>query len=69
VRPIPKSGPGRLIWGKINGEETGAYGKRKYEQFFVGTEQQFRDRAGASLSFRIQIRIVKYFAQLLSVLL
>jgi hypothetical protein len=51
VRPIPKSGPGRLIWGKINGEETGASGKRKYEQFFVGTEQQFRDRAGASFIF------------------
>jgi|SRR5271156_2813635 len=45
-RPIPDSGSGRLIWGKIDGEDSGASGKRKYEEFFVGTEQQFKSRAG-----------------------
>lgn len=44
VRPIPDSGAGRLIWGKINGETSGSSGKRKYEEFFVGTQQQFRDQ-------------------------
>ncbi len=43
VRSLPDSGPAVLIWGKINGEESGASGKRKYEEFFVGTQQQFRD--------------------------
>lgn len=42
VHPIPDSGPGKLIWGKINGEASGASGKRKYEEFFVGTQQQFK---------------------------
>ena len=42
VRSLPDSGSAVLIWGKINGEESGASGKRKYEEFFVGTEQQFR---------------------------
>lgn len=45
IRSIPDSGPGRLIWGKLNAEESGASGKRKYEEFFVGTEQQFKDPA------------------------
>jgi hypothetical protein len=44
VRRVPDSGPGKLIWGKINGEASGASGKRKYEEFFVGTEQQFREQ-------------------------
>jgi len=44
ARPLPDSGPAVLIWGKINGEESGASGTRKYEEFFVGTEQQFRDQ-------------------------
>jgi hypothetical protein len=44
MHAIPDSGPGRMIWGKINGEESGASGKRKYEEFFVGTEQQFKDQ-------------------------
>jgi hypothetical protein len=44
VRSLPDSGPAGLIWGKINGEEAGASGKRKYEELFVGTEQQFRDQ-------------------------
>ncbi len=44
VRSIPDSGTGRLIWGKINGEASGPSGKRKYEEFFVGTQQQFKDQ-------------------------
>jgi hypothetical protein len=44
VRPLPDSGPAELIWGKINGEESAASGKSKYEEFFVGTTQQFRDQ-------------------------
>jgi uncharacterized protein DUF6843 len=44
VRPIPDSGAGKLIWGKINGEASGSSGKRKYEEFFVGTQQQFKDQ-------------------------
>ncbi|MGA9132084.1 MAG: DUF6843 domain-containing protein [Terriglobales bacterium] len=42
--PATSAGGGGLIWGKINGEETGSQGKRKYEEFFVGTEQQFREQ-------------------------
>jgi hypothetical protein len=45
VRTLPDFGSGRLIWGKINAEESGSSGKRKYEEFFVGTEQQFKDQA------------------------
>jgi len=37
---------GRMIWGKINGEQGGARGPRPYEEFFVGTEQQFKEMAG-----------------------
>lgn len=44
LQPISDSGPAKLIWGKINGEETGSSGKRKYEEFFVGTEQQYKDQ-------------------------
>jgi hypothetical protein len=40
-RPLPHSGPGILIWSKINGEASSSSGTRKYEEFFVGTEQQF----------------------------
>ncbi len=50
VRPLPDSGPGRLIWGKINGEALGPSGKRKYEEFFVGTQQQFRDQVEGAKS-------------------
>jgi hypothetical protein len=50
LRPLPSSGPGRMIWGKITAEESGASGKRKYEEFFVGTEKQFRDEAGSKPS-------------------
>lgn len=47
-RPLADSGPGRMIWGKINGEASGVSGKRKYEEFFVGTEEQYRDQAKAA---------------------
>lgn len=46
TRSIPQSGDGRFIWGKINGVASGASGKREYEEFFVGTEQQFKEQAG-----------------------
>jgi hypothetical protein len=45
VRPLPDSGALGLIWGKINGEESGASGKQEFEEFFVGTAQQFKDQA------------------------
>ena len=45
VRPIPDSRQAALIWGKINGEASGASGTRKYEEFFVGTNQQFKDQS------------------------
>jgi hypothetical protein len=44
VRAIPDSGQSAMIWGKINGEASGSSGKRKYEEFFVGTNQQFKDQ-------------------------
>jgi len=43
LRPIPYSGANRMIWGKIDGESSGASGKQTYEEFFVGNEQQYRD--------------------------
>jgi hypothetical protein len=45
ARALSDSGPAELIWGKINGEESGVSGKRKYEEFFVGNAQQFKDQA------------------------
>jgi|SRR5579863_156236 len=45
MRSLTDSGPNQLIWGKLNGEEAGVSGKRKYEEFFVGTQQQFKDQA------------------------
>jgi hypothetical protein len=47
VRPVPDSGTGQLIWGKLNGEESGSSGKRKYEELFVGTEQQYHEQRKA----------------------
>lgn len=44
-RPLPDSGHGSLIWGKMNGAESGSSGKREYEEFFVGTEEQYEDQA------------------------
>jgi len=43
LQSIPDVGSGRLIWGKINGETYGTSGKRKYEEFFVGTQQQYEN--------------------------
>ncbi|MGP8092125.1 MAG: DUF6843 domain-containing protein [Candidatus Sulfotelmatobacter sp.] len=43
-RILIDSGPGGLIWGQINGEGSGPLGKRKYEEFFVGTERQFGEQ-------------------------
>lgn len=45
VRPLPDSGPEKRVWGKITGELQGPTGKKEYEEFFVGTQQQFKDRA------------------------
>ncbi len=45
IRPLPDSGPAELIWGKINGEASGTAGKRKYQEFFVGTAQQFKNQS------------------------
>jgi len=44
TRPLPDSGSAALIWGKINGEGSGAAGKKKYEELFVGTEDQFKNQ-------------------------
>jgi len=44
LHSLPDSGQSGLVWGTINGEESGASGKRKYEDFFVGTAQQFKDQ-------------------------
>jgi hypothetical protein len=44
VRSLPNSGPAGLIWGKINGEESRTTSNTKYEEFFVGTWQQFRNQ-------------------------
>ncbi|HXM68748.1 MAG TPA: hypothetical protein VN911_18620 [Candidatus Acidoferrum sp.] len=33
IRSIPDSGPDQRIWAKLNAEESGASGKRKYEEF------------------------------------
>ena len=46
VHSLPDSGPAGLIWGKVNGEHSGATGKTKYEEFFVGTLEQFKDQGG-----------------------
>jgi hypothetical protein len=49
TRQLPDSGPARLIWGKINGQASGSAGStRKYEEFFVGTEQQYKDQANGT---------------------
>jgi hypothetical protein len=44
ARPLPDSGSAALIWVKINGEGSGISGKRKYEELFVGTAQQFKNQ-------------------------
>jgi hypothetical protein len=50
LRQLPDSGPQSLIWGKINGEASGTSGREKYEEFFVGTNQQFKEQAKNSTS-------------------
>ena len=52
MRRIPDSGGDPLIWGRINGEASGAAGKRKYEEFFVGTAQQFKNQPKKKLTHR-----------------
>lgn len=44
VHQIPDAGPQSLIWGKINGEAANSAGKRKYEEFFVGSQEEFREQ-------------------------
>jgi uncharacterized protein DUF6843 len=44
LQAISDSGAGRLIWGRLNVEESGLSGKRQYEEFFVGTGDQFHDQ-------------------------
>ena len=44
LRKLPTEAKnGRLVWGQINGEAVGVSGRRQYEGFFVGTEDQFKD--------------------------
>jgi Family of unknown function (DUF6843) len=45
LRTLPHSGEAALIWGKINGEAINVGGKRKYEEFFVGTREQFQNQS------------------------
>jgi len=49
TRSFSDSGPDARIWGKLNAEASGASGKRKYEEFFVGTRQQFMAQANQKL--------------------
>jgi len=44
LRQLPNSGHGRLIWGKMNGAKSGSSGEHKYEEFFVGTEPQYKNQ-------------------------
>ena len=46
LRKLPTDADGRLIWGRVNGEHGGSSGPRQFEEFFVGTEQQFKEMAG-----------------------
>ena len=44
LRPLAQSGRGGggQVWGRINGEATTLTGRHQYEEFFVGSEQQFQ---------------------------
>ncbi len=42
--PDRASGARSLIWGQFYGQSFGSSGKHAYEQFFVGTEQQFKEQ-------------------------
>lgn len=48
--PLSDSGSNRLIWGKLNGEASGLAGKRKYEDFFVGTQEQYSEQMSGAAS-------------------
>jgi hypothetical protein len=49
LRPLPATGAvGRMVWGRMNGQGGTPTAARTYEQFFVGTEEQFKQRAGES---------------------
>ncbi len=52
VRMLPDTGQdgGIRIWGKINGEESGSLGKRTYQEFFVGTAQEFNEQVQGNLT-------------------
>jgi hypothetical protein len=45
LHSLADSGPSQFIWGKLNAEASGPAGQRKYEEFFVGTGQQFREQS------------------------
>jgi hypothetical protein len=45
MRALPDFGASSMIWGKLNAEASGTAGKRKYEEFFVGTSQQFKNQS------------------------
>ncbi len=43
--PDRDSGAASLIWGRLHSEALGISGKHVYREFFVGTEQQFKEQA------------------------
>jgi hypothetical protein len=45
MRSLPDSGESAMIWGKLNGEATSTSGKQQYEEFFVGTLDQFKNQS------------------------
>jgi hypothetical protein len=44
LRPISTAAEPTLIWGKLKGEASGVAGHRSYEEFFVGSERQFKSQ-------------------------
>lgn len=50
ILPAARQSGGNFIWGKINGEEFAVQNKKTYEEFFVGTEQQFREQSKGSVN-------------------
>ncbi|MFZ0318438.1 MAG: hypothetical protein WAL56_04865 [Candidatus Sulfotelmatobacter sp.] len=44
-RSLPDSGDSAMVWGKLNGETSTPTSKQKYEEFFVGTADQFKNQA------------------------
>lgn len=45
MRSLPDSGESAMIWGKLNGEAASTSGKQKYEEFFVGTADRFKNQS------------------------